>query len=423
MSMLPKGTAAFDHVSKRFRLGSVGAMREAAARLRGQPVDPNRTLWAIRDVSFTARPGDSLGLVGPNGAGKTTTLKLLSHITQPTSGAVRVVGRVSSLIELGAGFHPELTGRENVFLNGAILGMKRGEIQRRIDDIVAFAELERFVDTPVKRYSSGMYVRLGFAVAAHVQPDILLVDEVLAVGDSRFRHRCLTRMRQLREAGTTILFVSHNMHLVRSTCTSALLLVKGQVASSGTPDEVISDYEKALLAQEADSINTGVGLPDDQHAGGALALQRIWFERDGRETTGVLATTDPVTLVIEYQTTGVTPIGRIDIRVLRQDATVCSVAESQVAPELNPEDMVLEGHGHIRLEYLPVQLAAGNYYVSMRVTDPSDNLVMASAQSEVFSVHAEGHPDDRGVFVPRVRWRIEREHVREEPAVKPARRA
>src|SRR5204862_2694696 len=202
--------------------------------LQGRPIIPGANLeevWALRDVSFEVKRGEVVGIIGRNGAGKSTLLKILSRITEPTEGKVTLRGRVASLLEVGTGFHPELTGRENIYLNGAILGMSRGEIRAKFDEIVAFAETEKFLDTPVKRYSSGMYVRLAFAVAAHLEPEILVIDEVLAVGDAEFQKKCLGKMREVaRGLGRTVLFVSHNMGAVRSLCETGLLLSEGKIA-------------------------------------------------------------------------------------------------------------------------------------------------------------------------------------------------
>jgi lipopolysaccharide transport system ATP-binding protein len=244
-------------ISKRYTIGLPARkmnFREAIVGLATAPWRRMRHLaghgstatdfWALRDVSFDVRVGDVVGIIGANGAGKSTLLKILSRITPPTGGFIELDGRVSSLLEVGTGFHPELTGRENIFLNGAILGMLRSEIRRKFDAIVSFAGLEQFIDTPVKHYSSGMYVRLAFSVAAHLEPEILIIDEVLSVGDLHFRNRCLGRMRDMRDEGRTVLFVSHDLTSVRQLCNRAVMLISGRVAADGTPDEVTRRYEQ-----------------------------------------------------------------------------------------------------------------------------------------------------------------------------------
>jgi lipopolysaccharide transport system ATP-binding protein len=212
-----------------------------------RPVPSDETLWALKDVSFEVKEGDVVGIIGRNGAGKSTLLKILSRITEPTKGEVELHGRIGSLLEVGTGFHPELTGRENIYLNGTILGMKKGEIDRKFDEIVAFAEVEKFLDTPVKRYSSGMYVRLAFAVAAHLEPEILVVDEVLAVGDAQFQKKCLGKMSEVAKEGRTVLFVSHNMAAVNLLCPNALLLNEGQLIQYGETAEVVTKYLDSIV--------------------------------------------------------------------------------------------------------------------------------------------------------------------------------
>jgi lipopolysaccharide transport system ATP-binding protein len=241
-----------------------------------------RTFWALKDVTFRVDVGEVIGIVGPNGAGKSTLLKVLSRITPPTEGYVDLTGRVSSLLEVGTGFHPELTGRENVFLNGAILGMFRAEILRKFDAIVAFAELEQFIDTPVKHYSSGMFVRLAFSVAAHLEPEILIVDEVLSVGDLHFRNRCLGRMQDLRDEGRTVLFVSHDLTSVRQLCTRALLLNKGQVVADGTPGAITRTYER--MYQEG--VENTTGAADRRHATSDYHLRRVELRNIDGEASG-----------------------------------------------------------------------------------------------------------------------------------------
>ena len=238
-----------ESLGKRYRLGG-GArhdtLRDAIAhrfRRRGSPrADASEEFWALRGVSFSIAEGEVVGVVGRNGAGKSTLLKLLSRITAPTEGRIRIGGRVASLLEVGTGFHSELSGRENIYMNGAILGMTRREIQSRFDSIVAFAEVERFLDTPIKRYSSGMYVRLAFAVAAHLEPEILLVDEVLAVGDMEFQKKCLGRMVGVARSGRTVLFVSHNLAAIQQVTTRCLLLEKGELVCDGATPEVMATY-------------------------------------------------------------------------------------------------------------------------------------------------------------------------------------
>jgi lipopolysaccharide transport system ATP-binding protein len=200
--------------------------------------------WALKDVSFEINQGDRVGIIGRNGAGKTTLLKLISRITEPTTGRITLKGRVASLLEVGTGFHPELTGRENIFLNGAILGMSRVEIRKKFDEIVDFAEVEKFLDTPVKRYSSGMYVRLAFAVAAHLEPEILVVDEVLAVGDAAFQKKCIGKMEEVGREGRTVLFVSHNMGVIKNLCNEGMLLNKGEMNGYGDIAKIVDEYEE-----------------------------------------------------------------------------------------------------------------------------------------------------------------------------------
>ena len=211
----------------------------------------SETIWALKGISFEVAPGASLGIIGRNGAGKSTLLKILSRITEPTAGRIRLYGRVGSLLEVGTGFHPELTGRENIFLNGAIIGMTREEIKRKFDEIVAFSEIERFIDTPVKHYSSGMYTRLAFAVAAHLEPEILIIDEVLSVGDLAFQKKCFGKMSDAAGQGRTVLFVSHNMEAVRKICNQAMLLAQGEIVAMGKTEKVITRYVEEEASAES----------------------------------------------------------------------------------------------------------------------------------------------------------------------------
>ncbi|WP_088889469.1 ABC transporter ATP-binding protein [Leptolyngbya ohadii] len=259
-----------ESLSKRYILGQQSqpstlrsalseGMQSLQQRLRGRSPRrqsaPAEEFWALQDVSFTVNQGDRVGIIGRNGAGKSTLLKILSRITEPTCGQVRLRGRVASLLEVGTGFHPELTGRENIFLNGAILGMSKAEIQRKFDEIVAFAEVERFLDTPVKRYSSGMYVRLAFAVAAHLEPEILIVDEVLAVGDVQFQKKCLGKMGQVATEGRTVFFVSHNLGAISALCDKAIFLERGQLRSIGATDRLVKMYLSDALQNQEENLS------------------------------------------------------------------------------------------------------------------------------------------------------------------------
>jgi lipopolysaccharide transport system ATP-binding protein len=269
----------------------LGFSRAGAARSKEE-------FWALRDVGFEIAEGERVGIIGRNGAGKSTLLKILSRITEPTRGRAQICGRVASLLEVGTGFHPELTGKENIFLNGAILGMSRAEIRRRFDEIVAFAEVERFLDTPVKRYSSGMYVRLAFSVAAHLEPDILLVDEVLAVGDGAFQRKCLGRMGQVSRQGRTILFVSHNMQAVRHLCGRAIWLQDGKVRAAGSSEAVVRDYLLQIgdEAAESDLAEVIAGLPRDP----VFLLKDVIILQDGRRTTELI-NGKPVDFHVAYE--------------------------------------------------------------------------------------------------------------------------
>ncbi|HKW01021.1 MAG TPA: ABC transporter ATP-binding protein [Vicinamibacterales bacterium] len=288
-----------EHVSKVYQLGTIRAatiqddLVRWWARLRRRP-DPlskvggrrsrlqDGSFLALDDVSLTVNSGEAVGIIGRNGAGKSTLLKILSQITGPTTGSVRVRGRLASLLEVGTGFHPDLTGRENVFLNGAILGMSKAEIRQRLDEIIAFAELEDFVDTPVKRYSSGMYVRLAFAVAAHLEPEILIVDEVLAVGDAAFQEKCLGKMQSASGAGRTVLFVSHNMSAIQHLCSRAVLMRGGKVFADGNPNEIVGQYFADARSAENPDISK---WEDRQGTGEARVVQLLAVDASGKPNT------------------------------------------------------------------------------------------------------------------------------------------
>ena len=308
-----------EYLSKQYRIGQregYKTFREsltyaAAAPFRklaqwGKPAPAAETIWALKDVSFEVPEGEVLGIIGRNGAGKSTLLKILSRITEPTEGRVELRGRVSSLLEVGAGFHPELTGRENVFLNGAILGMTRQEIKRKFDEIVAFAEIEKFLDTPVKRYSSGMYMRLAFAVAAHLEPEILLIDEVLAVGDAAFQKKCLGKMEKVAKEGRTVLFVSHNMGAIESLCDRGILLESGEKALEGEVHNVVSKY----LSRNHEICENP--LEDCARLGnGKIQVISFHLESPEGEVLEVAKSGDPVVFCFEFENRECMPDERV----------------------------------------------------------------------------------------------------------------
>ncbi len=278
-----------DALTGPFRALSSAANRNGRARATGE------TFWALKDVSFEVGKGEVIGIIGRNGAGKSTLLKILSRITEPTEGYADICGRIGSLLEVGTGFHPELAGRENIYLNGAILGMRRAEIEHKFDEIVAFAEVEKFIDTPVKHYSSGMYLRLAFAVAAHLDPEILLVDEVLAVGDAAFQRKCLGKMSAVAQQGRTVLLVSHDMTAIAHLASRVLLLEKGQVARIGPPEEVIAYYASQQSAEQV-----SLRERNDRTGDGVIRLHALRYCDENGQPVEQIASGEPLKIVVGY---------------------------------------------------------------------------------------------------------------------------
>jgi lipopolysaccharide transport system ATP-binding protein len=369
-----------ENVSKAYRLGQIGGgtLREDVSRwwakLRGKP-DPTLKIgqehharkmgeqfWALDDVSFEVKEGEVLGIIGRNGAGKSTLLKILSQVTTPTSGEIKVKGRIASLLEVGTGFHPELTGRENIFLNGAILGMTKAEIRKKFDEIVAFSGIEEFIDTPVKRYSSGMYVRLAFAVAAHLEPEILIVDEVLAVGDAEFQKKCMGKMQDVSKGGRTILFVSHNMAAIGKLCQRCIMLKNGTPIVSGDTDSVISAYVRDC------SPATKYSLEDFPERSGSGALRLTDFcveDASGHRIEHVQSGSD-FDIVLRYKRAPSAAIGKVNIGISlhQKDETILCVLYSSYtgqAFEWIPDNGVFRCH----IKRLP--LNEGHYLLGARV--------------------------------------------------------
>jgi lipopolysaccharide transport system ATP-binding protein len=415
-----------DGLSKQYRIGSkqqgyktlrdtlaetlVSPFRRAQELFRGQPYGAaglGETIWALKDVSCEIKRGEVVGIIGPNGAGKTTLLKILSRITEPTEGQAEIHGRVGSLLEVGTGFHPELTGRENIYLNGAILGMKKAEIEQKFDEIVDFAEIEKFIYTPVKHYSSGMYVRLAFAVAAHLEPEILLVDEVLAVGDASFQKKCLGKMGEVAEGGRTVLFVSHNMVAVRNLCSRAIWLQDGFILQSGVTSAVVDSYLRENSRTESINAMATIirSLPPDP----AFRLNSVDVRQNGRPGN-VVVNGQPVEVAIQYsvlqRTTGLRVYfdlcddhGNILIRTFHDD-------NAEAIPTVEPGDYASTAVIPANLlapRTYELRIRAGIFNVRSCTGDGVGTLLRVEASSGV----NRGYPQDviRSALQPKIAWR------------------
>jgi len=356
------GEIGVDQASRRFRVypQPVRTLKDVVVlrnRARGTDV------WALRDVSLQVEPGEAVGLIGRNGSGKTTLLRLIAGIIKPTSGRVAVEGRVGSLLELGAGFHPEFTGRENVYLNGAILGLKRRAVREHMDEIVSFAELERFIDLPVRTYSSGMVMRLGFAVAAHLNADLLLLDEVFAVGDEEFQRKCFGKIFEFKQRGGTIVFVSHDASAVQRLCERALLLREGRVETDGPAREAISRYHR-LLADERDPAEQGAGLRE--YGSGEVRISGARLFGPAGEERAQFSPGEALSVVLELEVAGPVPAPRLSFE-LRDDAGMVLAAGTQDMSELGWGDTA--GPRSVRFEVDRLPLADGRFHMRFEVAD------------------------------------------------------
>jgi lipopolysaccharide transport system ATP-binding protein len=371
-------------LGKRYRLGRrerYRSLRDTLARAvrapqrwlgRPQPkvADAGGTFWALKDVDFEVRHGEVVGVIGRNGAGKSTLLKILSRVTEPTTGQVELYGRVGSLLEVGTGFHPELTGRENIFLNGAILGMTRGEIARKFDEIVAFAEVSEFLDTPVKHYSSGMYMRLAFAVAAHLEPEILVVDEVLAVGDAAFQKKCLGKMGEVARAGRTVLFVSHNMGAVANLCSTGVFLERGSVKVRGDVRAAIDAYNATWAAADADTGRPAHCLYDkpDNAARHDCAITRVEVLDQDRRPKPVVCTGDAVVLRFHFHSRSPLQAGSVVFEVSPRNGPRLWILSTQ--PDGTLPLPFRAGPQWAECEIPELPLAAGDYVVGAGLAVP-----------------------------------------------------
>lgn len=381
-----------ESLGKQYRVGArfqqFATLRDSLSRAVRKPLEVLRangqseTFWALRDVAFEVAPGEVVGVIGRNGAGKSTLLKILSRITEPTTGRAELYGRVASLLEVGTGFHPELTGRENVFLNGAILGMRKAEIDRKFDEIVAFAEIDKFIDTPVKHYSSGMYVRLAFAVAAHLEPEILIVDEVLAVGDAQFQKRCLGKMNEVAKSGRTVLFVSHNMRAVAQLCGHCIWVDGGQIMSRGLSNEVVVDYLASAQPQKMDGVITKEMHYHDELE--ELSFTHIQMLDKEANPTMVSYFGDPLRFRVDFEV--LTPLeqARLGLVINKFDETVvCAVQHTDAALDL----LNLQPGSYIAHIQVDVPLIPGPYYVAL-FAKPHGGYWTSGERSLDFIAHA-----------------------------------
>ncbi|MDR3567107.1 MAG: ABC transporter ATP-binding protein [Syntrophobacteraceae bacterium] len=389
--------------------GAVGAPMRWLRRGSQEPKEPERSIWALKDVSFDIGHGETVGIIGRNGAGKSTLLKLLSRITAPSSGEARIFGRVGSLLEVGTGFHPELTGRENIFLNGAILGMRKREIERKLDEIIDFAEIEKFIDTPVKHYSSGMYVRLAFSVAAHLEPEILVVDEVLAVGDIGFQKKCLGKLSDISSEGRTVLLVSHNLSAVSRLCRKAFWIDGGQLNLVGTAGEVVGAYLAHGRSHTGEARWNYEEAPGDDRV--RLRAVRI-VDGDG-ETSHVLDNTHPFFVELEYDLLRDLSGFQIGFWLLTAEGTTVFVSGDREDVE-GAAGLRMRGRYTSRCKVPGFLLNSGEYSLSAASDMRGSEIIFVKENALGFTIeltqiplHSQARPS--GILSMPLEWKISKE--------------
>jgi lipopolysaccharide transport system ATP-binding protein len=419
-----KPAIAIERLSKCYQLGERQAgyrtlresVADAAARTwrrlcRGRTAPAQRGAlpnqggrhWALKDVSLAVKPGEAIGIIGRNGAGKSTLLKVLSQITSPTEGHVEIRGRVGSLLEVGTGFHPELTGRENVFLNGAILGMSRREIARKFDAIVDFAEIESFIDTPVKRYSSGMYVRLAFAVAAHMEPDILLIDEVLSVGDLAFQRKCMEHAKRLLSRDATLLFVSHNMFAVKALCNRAVYLASGRLAYDGSTEQAIARYDQESQLDMVGWATKALGSDPEKCP---IHIKSMEVQGEDGQPRSVFRHGERMRIRLHYEARQTVHDPNFVVCFLRSDGVACcnyTTALDGVATGS------VSGRGEVELLTPPLKLIAELYSIQVLIWDAGFQRLYSAQTGKNFHVRDEVLSTDFGVFHEKADWSLKRD--------------
>ncbi len=409
-----------EHLGKQYRIGVPAVryrtLRESltetfSAPLRRLTGGPAGKIWALKDISFEVRQGQVLGVIGRNGAGKSTLLKILSRVTHPTVGYAEIHGRVGSLLEVGTGFHPELTGRENIFLNGAILGMKRAEIESKFDEIVSFAEVEQFIDTPVKRYSSGMYLRLAFAVAAHLEPEILVVDEVLAVGDAEFQRKCLGKMSDVAQQGRTVLFVSHNMSAVLRLTEEAMVIEKGALALRAPTAQAVDYYLSRGFSEEGQRTWDEDEVPPEAYPFRPLTVRVCGSQSRVMDTVRAV---EPVTIEMEYRLSAPITGLRVGIYLMSTRGEYVFTSFDTDDPALYEANPVRPAGHYISRCTIPADfLNEGRYVIGVNASSFRVKRYFYDEQSLTFTVDAAGAPGMQwpeprlGPVRPRLRWQIE----------------
>ncbi|MCA9408617.1 MAG: ABC transporter ATP-binding protein [Candidatus Omnitrophica bacterium] len=401
-----------DHIWKKFKKGeSFTTLRDHIDYFLKRSLDANYVLakkefWAVENISFKARKGEILGIIGANGAGKSTLFNILAGIVMPTQGSFKIHGKLAALIELTAGFHPDFTGRKNVYFNGAILGMTRKEIDRKFDDIVKFSEIGDFIDTPVKRYSSGMYARLGFAIAAHVNPEVLLVDEVLSVGDIKFQHKCMKKMKDLAKKGTTIIFVSHNLAAVQSFCKRVILLERGRMVEDSDPEEVIALYQQKVLDSEIKDLQESFEDEDEQESKEYCSGQFNFVElySSHNKKTDVFEFNESITVRFNVQV--YQPVERpiFFVEIVRLDGVVCCEAVGK-AQEFSLD--VFDQQGTFNVCFSNTHLMPGVYFTRVSLWDEKFLTPLIMASRSVFKVESEEIDHSESVFHSQTAWEKE----------------
>lgn len=404
----------FNQVWKKFKKGEkLNSLRDAIPYLFKKALPVNNVLgreefWALREVSFKVKRGEVFGIIGDNGAGKSTILKLLAGIMKPNKGEAKIKGRVSALIEVTAGFHPDLTGRENVYLNGTILGMTRKEIDDKFDEIVDFSGIAEFIDTPVKRYSSGMYSRLGFSVAAHMNADVLLVDEVLSVGDMGFQAKCAQKMRELLNSeSTTIILVSHNLSLIQSLCKRVILLHKGAILKEGTPEEIIPFYQDIIdksqeqeIKQKLASSEYKIKLKQDSPVN---ILSFSFYDGTNRKKEN-FQVFESIFIEVRYETKEVIDRPRFNLNIFRSDGLLCCTS----GPEDNGVNIErINGKGTITINLEDMHLAPGIYMAEIIIWDKDLIHSYTIPKKYIFKIEADWINDGKIIFLPKIDWKLD----------------